>query len=154
MHPMVLAQLEDLVLLSLLTHHRHNHSESIRVHSEVPAPRAVRRAMDLCDQGGHSTVTVTGLAEAAGISVRALQEGFRRYVGMTPTEYLRESRLRHVRAELLDGPTAEARTVADIAYRWGFTHLGRFAHDYRVRYGELPSETFSHNGAGRSRTSA
>jgi AraC-like DNA-binding protein len=31
--------------------------------------------------------------------------------------------------------------VADVAFRWGFGHLGRFAEKYRERYGELPSET-------------
>jgi hypothetical protein len=28
-----------------------------------------------------------------------------------------------------------------VAYRWGITHLGRFAQDYCARFHELPSET-------------
>jgi AraC-like DNA-binding protein len=31
--------------------------------------------------------------------------------------------------------------VSEVAYRWGFTHLGRFAGAYRARFGESPSQT-------------
>jgi AraC-like DNA-binding protein len=46
-----------------------------------------------------------------------------------------------VHEDLTGGDRAHRPTVAEVAYRWGFTHLGRFAHDYRSRYGELPSTT-------------
>jgi AraC-like DNA-binding protein len=32
-------------------------------------------------------------------------------------------------------------SVAALAARWGFTHLGRFAVDYRRRFGTYPSQT-------------
>jgi len=32
-------------------------------------------------------------------------------------------------------------TVAGIAFRWGFTNLGRFARDYQDLFGETPSVT-------------
>jgi AraC-like DNA-binding protein len=32
-------------------------------------------------------------------------------------------------------------SVAALAARWGFTHLGRFAVEYRRRYGHSPSQT-------------
>jgi AraC-like DNA-binding protein len=32
-------------------------------------------------------------------------------------------------------------TVAGIAFRWGFTNLGRFARDYQDLFGETPSMT-------------
>jgi transcriptional regulator GlxA family with amidase domain len=52
--------------------------------------------------------------------------------------YLRRVRLQKVREELLRD---SADGVTDIATRWGFEHLGRFAGAYRRRYGETPSET-------------
>lgn len=42
-------------------------------------------------------------------------------------------------AELLS-PGSRA-SVTDVAVRWGFFHLGRFAQQYRERFGVLPSET-------------
>jgi hypothetical protein len=32
-------------------------------------------------------------------------------------------------------------SVADIAYHWGFTNLGRFARAYHDRFGEFPAAT-------------
>jgi AraC family transcriptional regulator, ethanolamine operon transcriptional activator len=31
--------------------------------------------------------------------------------------------------------------VIDVATEWGFWHMGHFAHDYRVMFGEAPSQT-------------
>ncbi|CAB4786644.1 unannotated protein [freshwater metagenome] len=80
------------------------------------------------------------MARAAGVSIRSLQDGFKRYVGMSPTEYLRDVRLNRVREDLLS-ERALSTSIADIAFSWGFTHLGRFAKTYHDRFGELPSET-------------
>ena len=41
---------------------------------------------------------------------------------------------------------AGAVTVAAVAYRWGFAHLGRFAAVYRSRFGVTPSEDLKADG--------
>ena len=46
----------------------------------------------------------------------------------------------HSRHELLE-PGDAAEGVAEVAFRWGFTHLGRFAARYAELYGETPSQT-------------
>lgn len=137
-------QLEDLILVGLLTSHSHNYSHCIRTAAEPAAPRSVRRAMDTCENSPAGISTVSELAQIAGTSVRSLQEGFKAYVGLTPMEYLREVRLRKVREELIAARTDQ--TVSDIAQAWGFTHLGRFSQIYAQRFGESPSQTL------RSRT--
>ena len=81
------------------------------------------------------------LARVACLSVRALQVSFRRELGTTPSELLREIRLDRVRAAL--GSGAADLTVGVVALRWGFAHLGRFSRQYRSRFGELPSETLA-----------
>lgn len=85
-------------------------------------------------------ITVTDIARASYLSVRALQEGFRRELGLTPMEYLRNGRLDAIRRELARADDATL-TVGEAASRWGITHLGRFAAAYRDRFGESPSET-------------
>jgi AraC-like DNA-binding protein len=35
-------------------------------------------------------------------------------------------------------------TVAEVAAKWGFWHLGRFASTYRATFGELPSQSLRH----------
>ena len=37
------------------------------------------------------------------------------------------------------------RTIADIAYHWGYRHLGEFNRKYRECFGETPSETRQRN---------
>jgi AraC family ethanolamine operon transcriptional activator len=49
-------------------------------------------------------------------------------------------RLNRVRRELI---SRHEETVGDVAARWGFWHLSRFAADYRQHFGELPSATRS-----------
>lgn len=78
------------------------------------------------------------LARAAGVSPRTLQTLCLNQRGMTPIEILRGIRLDAVRASLLEGNTAN---VTEVAFRFGFNHLGRFATYYRDRFGELPSAT-------------
>ena len=52
--------------------------------------------------------------------------------------YVRLARLKRVRQALSDG---SAQSVTEAALRWGVTHLGRLSGDYRVAFGETPSET-------------
>jgi transcriptional regulator GlxA family with amidase domain len=103
-------------------------------------PRTVKRALDAMHAEPWRQFTVTDLATIAGIGVRVLQESFRQHVGMSPLSYLRRLRLDGVHAELTRADAWHV-TVSEVAYRWGFTHLGRFAGAYRERFGEAPSQT-------------
>jgi transcriptional regulator GlxA family with amidase domain len=71
--------------------------------------------------------------------VRSLQAGFRKFKETTPAAYLRRIRLEAVHAEL---SLSENRLpVREVALKWGFTQMGRFAAQYRARFGHYPSET-------------
>lgn len=89
----------------------------------------------------HATeqITVDDVAGAAGLSVRGLQEAFRRHHGITPTTYLRRIRLLLAREQLESG---DGRSIGDIARAVGFAHLGRFAGSYRDEFGVLPRQTW------------
>lgn len=102
-------------------------------------PRIVTRVVDAVHADPSRAWTAADMADAAGVSVRRLQEGFREYVGMSPREYLNDVRLVRVNGELSD-PGAVI-SVTDVAMKWGFTHAGRFAASYRRKYGESPSDT-------------
>lgn len=88
----------------------------------------------------HGPVRMTELAKRAGVSQRTVERSFLR-TGCTPLEYLRGVRLERARRMLAE-PHAGT-TVAAAAAAAGFKHLGRFADDYRSRYGELPSRTLA-----------
>lgn len=85
-------------------------------------------------------IGIADVVESAGVSVRTLHHGFRSAHGVAPMTWLKHRRLERVRQELwAAGPGATS--VTEVALRWGFAHLGRFALDYRARFGEPPSRT-------------
>jgi transcriptional regulator GlxA family with amidase domain len=58
----------------------------------------------------------------------------------TPYRYLHALRLDEARRMLSSG-TTNLDTVTQVAMRFGFRELGRFAADYRAAFGESPSHT-------------
>jgi AraC-like DNA-binding protein len=138
--PVLATEVQHLIIAGLLMCQPHNYSDALRGPGPLPQPKAVRVATDLIkNQPGHPW-SIPQLAAAAGVSVRALEYGFRRYIGVTPRTYLRDCRLQCAHEELRRSSPAEA-TVTEVAYRWGFTHLGRFAQAYRRKYALTPSMT-------------
>ncbi len=105
------------------------------------APAALRRAVAFVDAHAHEPVTVEDIAEAAGISSRGLQAAFARHADSTPMAYLRRVRLERAHRDLLAADPARGDTVADVARRWGFASLSRFAAVYREEYGRSPRHT-------------
>ena len=86
-------------------------------------------------------MTVGDIAAAAGVSDRTLQAAFQAELEITPMAYLRGRRLDRARAELADAAMQDRTSVTEVADRWGFGHLGRFAAEYKARFGESPSQT-------------
>jgi len=100
----------------------------------------IKRAEEFMDANLGADIGIGDVASSASISMRALQYGFRNVHGVSPMVWLKQRRLDRVHAALLAADPAET-TVTDVALRWGFVHLGRFAADYLSRFGELPSAT-------------
>jgi len=129
-------------LVQLLTHGKHGPRENV---SAQHARRTLRRVRDYLQAHTDRCVTVHELCEQLGASPRALQDCFRKYVGLSPKAYLKALKLNEARRELrrADSPLA---SVSDVAVRYGFWHLSQFAADYRWLFGELPSETLRKRG--------
>lgn len=80
------------------------------------------------------------IAQAADVSVRALNAYFRGVHHMAPSVYFRQMRLEAARARLVE-PAPAARSITEIASGLGFSHFGRFAGFYQRAFGETPRET-------------
>ena len=100
---------------------------------------AARRAVEYIEANLTAPVTLADIVRAAGVSGRGLFRHFRSATGVSPMMYVRNARFARAR-EALRRARAEERIV-DIAALWGFDHMGRFAVEYRHRFGEKPSET-------------
>ncbi|MGN8051043.1 helix-turn-helix transcriptional regulator [Curtobacterium sp. 22159] len=105
----------------------------------------LRHAIRFVHDHAGEPIEVADIAAAADLSERGLQDLFRRRLAVTPMRYLREVRLDRVHLELASRRTGVV-TVRDVARRWQFAHLGRFAATYRRRFGESPHETLGRSG--------
>lgn len=95
--------------------------------------------------GEDADVALTEIARRSGYSLRSLELIFRRSVGMTPGRWFMTARLNGALRDLLtSGPAV---TVSDIAMKWGFRHMSRFAQYYRQAFGESPRDTLNRTSA-------
>ncbi|MDP3967276.1 MAG: AraC family transcriptional regulator [Nocardioides sp.] len=114
---------------------------------DVPQVRAmpgrlVRQVLDLIEAEPERDWRLADFAAETGVSPRTVQAAFQRELRMSPLERLRRTRMERAREDLLAADPAQT-SVTDIAARWGFFHLGRFAASYRDAYQELPSQTLA-----------
>lgn len=138
--PLALAHLRALLMTHLLLGQPNTYSNVLHAREPTAPPKAIRHALEIIESRAAEALTVADIAAEVHVSVRVLQDGFRRHLGRSPTEHLRDTRLEQARRALLEGDPATT-TVTSVALRWGFLHLGRFAVEYRKRFGEPPSAT-------------
>ena len=85
--------------------------------------------------------SISSICEAVNCSLSTLERAFREHVGIGPKAYVIACRLHWVRRELLAADKPQR--VGDVAIRWGFWHMEKFASDYCRAFGELPSATLN-----------
>jgi AraC-like DNA-binding protein len=143
---MELASMEEMLMMTLLNIQPGNHHAEHTSQSARASPRQFRQAVEYINQHLEADVRLSDIAEAASCSIRSLTRAFHLASDTTPMQYLHGLRLQRVRAELSQARLSD-KTIADIAYHWGFRHLGEFNRKYREAFGVTPSETRA--GAGR-----
>jgi AraC-like DNA-binding protein len=138
--PRMAARWRDLLVSGLAMTVEHPYGDEPAGMQGPNRPRTVKRTLDAMHAEPSRQYTAKDLAAIAGVGVRVLQESFRQHVGMSPLTYLRRLRLDGVHAELSRSDPWQV-SVSEVAFRWGFTHLGRFAGAYKERFGVPPSQT-------------
>ncbi|MFI7602528.1 AraC family transcriptional regulator [Actinoplanes sp. NPDC049681] len=137
--PLIGGPLVEMLTVGLLLAD-HPHREALTRPGRTYRTPPVRRAVEAIQDRPEHPFTAAELARVAGVGVRTLQAGFRRYLGCTPMEYLRDVRLAPAHDELRAADPRHT-TVTAVAQRWGFFHAGRFAGAYQARYHTRPSRT-------------
>jgi AraC family transcriptional regulator, positive regulator of tynA and feaB len=89
-------------------------------------------------------LTPSRAAAAAGISIRQANALLARE-GTSLERHILERRLQRCRAALED-PAQARRTIAEIAFAWGFASASHFSHRFRERFAATPTE---HRGLKR-----
>ena len=120
-------------------------------HTSDRTMKIFRRAREYIHTGLADGISIVALCEAVGVSRRALELVFRSVLGTGPGHYVRTLQLNEVRRDLLSNPDSEV-SIGAIAARHGIWHWSRFSRDYRLMFGELPSQTRLSTGTAPART--
>ena len=111
-----------------------------RPRSIEQAKRVVQRVREVVNDCPEEHFGMVELAAKAGVSPRSLQQAFLRYASVPPIVWLRNRRLNAARRDLLAAAESGV-TVAEVAMKWSFWHLGRFSQSYHALFGEHPRTT-------------
>ncbi len=95
-------------------------------------------------------IPIAELCGVVRVAERTLRMCCLEVLGVSPTSYIRLRRLNLVHAALQQADRTTAK-VSELAERYGFSELGRFATYYRTIFGEKPSATLWRPSRGKSR---
>lgn len=140
--PSLFVGLEELIVGALLAAQPNNFSAAIAAASRTPRAAQISKAMDYMRERLADPIRLGEVARHCGLSLRSLQSGFQRDVGLSPGRWLRAERLDRVHAVLANAAPG-AVSVTDVALQWGFLHLGEFSAQFRDRFGRRPSEVLA-----------
>ncbi|MGY0617013.1 helix-turn-helix domain-containing protein [Vibrio sp. FJH11] len=111
---------------------------SSRTHSQRQVVmNRVRQYLE--NQDYRTPIAVTELCEAVHVSRRTLQYTFEACCDTAPKQFIHRMRLNQIRRVLQD--PQDTRNIAEIAFDFGFFHLGQFSQSYKQLFGETPTET-------------
>ena len=114
--------------------------------------KVARRAYRYLLESLEDVPSIQQLCTVTAANYKTLQRGYRETYGMSPQAHIKALRLSRAQRDLRQ--PAASTTVTSVAVRWGFLELGRFAVQYRERFGESPSETLRKARGASGRLSA
>ena len=101
--------------------------------------RRLMRVIDYVRANLDAPLSVESICRECAIGRKTLERDFRSHFDVSPRRYINMMRLSAVKNDLLDA--SDHVNVQDVAANYGFHHLSKFAADYRLMFGELPSVT-------------
>jgi len=133
---MTLAELEDDLLASFVMYADEQSQSGKSNHHHDPYP--LSRAEDYIIANLQNPITRDQLAEISGRSIRTLSRAFEKKYAMGPMAFIKQRRLDAAYLDLLRAKP-DTSSVTQVAYNYGFAHIGKFAIEYGKIFGETPS---------------
>lgn len=104
--------------------------------------KVVERTIEYINSDLTVSRSIPELSRVANVDERTLRNMFYEHFSLSPQKFFKSYRLNKIRSTLLESDHQKTK-VADIANQHGFWHMGQFAADYRMLFGELPSKTLT-----------
>ncbi|MGZ3321321.1 MAG: helix-turn-helix domain-containing protein [Xanthobacteraceae bacterium] len=135
---LVSAEVERMMIMNFLMCHRHNYSHLLLRQPLPSSLSAVRAVEEFIEANWDKPIDILTMTSVAKVSARSLFRQFKKDRGYSPADFAKRIRLNHAR-EMLE-QSGGAASVTQIALKCGFQNPGHFARDFRLAFGELPSE--------------
>jgi AraC-like DNA-binding protein len=110
--------------------------------TQIRHQNIMRRFNSILKANPTTPLYVLEIAAAVGASLRSLTVCCQEHLGMGPKKYLLLRRM-HLAKQALFRANPNETTVTDVATQYGFWQFGRFAGQYKLLFGELPSATLN-----------
>jgi AraC-like DNA-binding protein len=133
---------EELLVTTLFTseHSLSKHLANRKI--SPPVYTYVKRTCDYISSNLKKSLVLEELVSHSGVSVRTLQNGFRKTHGLGPMAYVRKKKLEDINRELRMSEVSDVK-IAKLARKWGFQHASHFTRVYKKQFDELPSVTLT-----------
>jgi AraC-like DNA-binding protein len=132
----LLAELEQAMMVSLLTHGVHNCDSQLKSFAADGAPWQVRRVEEYIEAHLDKPFDIEVAVALTSVGARTIYRAFKRYRGYSPSEFSKQRRL--VKARTLFCDPSLLRSITEIAYDCGFNDLSHFSRDFAAAFGESP----------------
>lgn len=126
------------LILNNLAHYKSFSSKSPMRIRDV----SFKKAVDYISACTNDFPSILELCLIVGASQRTLEYAFKERYGIGPKDFIKKHQLNLVRKSLKNA-NPEITKIYEIAQKYGFWHMSRFASDYKKMFGELPSRTLS-----------
>lgn len=104
--------------------------------------KVIDRTLEHVDSNLSTPHSIQQLCNAANVDERTLRNIFYDHFFLSPHKFFKCYKLNAVRRSLLQSRQSRTK-VKDVAFAFGFCHMGQFSADYFSQFGELPSATLS-----------
>lgn len=130
---------ENFVIKSLLLSQPHNYTHELHAQPTTQIPEYIVATKQFIIRHAKDNLTVGDICQQSNVSKSKLYADFQQYYGMSPMNFLKTYRLEQIH-KILKG-TQGRLSISQLAYEWGFNHLGRFSEAYSLKFNETPSDT-------------
>lgn len=135
---------ENFLIKSLLFSQTHNYSHELESQPSRHMSDYVVSTKQFIIRHAKDNLTVNDICQHANVSKSKLYSQFKLYYGMSPMNFLKKYRLEQIH-KILNTKGCRSLSISQLAYEWGFNHLGRFSKEYSIKFKETPSETLKRN---------
>jgi len=142
---LVVIETERILIMKFLMSNWHNYTPLLLVEPPATTVSAVQKAEEYIEANWDRPLDLAAISALTRVSARSLFRQFRKERGYSPAAFAKQMRLNRAK-EMLE--RSDGATILEIAFKCGFQNPSHFARDFKLAFGELPSDVVKRLGSG------